>query len=211
MAKPTCQFLPPNFPGYEPYCPYTLDPGPGGQWTEPDMEEAQRLVRRSGTVGTHVTFWYQPSLDERALAKYFVHLLTELRFEADLRSTPDIFAALRDPSRGVQIAPAGSGCRLPLSLEASSRPWWGATCSDPNYGDFCDKDIDRMIEHAVRIPIDDPDSGQAWAEVDHAITDQAPFVSFVNPIRVDLVSKRLGNYQYNPVSRTVLLAQVWVR
>ena len=49
---PTCQTIPPNFPGYEPYCPYTMDPGPEGEgsWTAPDLEEAQRLVDRSGTA-----------------------------------------------------------------------------------------------------------------------------------------------------------------
>jgi hypothetical protein len=46
--------------------------------------------------------------------------------------------------------------------------------------------------------------------VDHAITDQAPFVSLVNLIDFDFVSERLGNYQYNPVWG-LLLAQVWVR
>lgn len=42
--RPTCQQLPPNFPGYEPYCPYTMEPGPGGEgvWAAPsvDIEEA---------------------------------------------------------------------------------------------------------------------------------------------------------------------------
>jgi peptide/nickel transport system substrate-binding protein len=32
----TCQFLPPNFPGYRPYCPYTLDPHDGG-YHGPDL------------------------------------------------------------------------------------------------------------------------------------------------------------------------------
>ena len=59
-ALPTCQQLPPNFPGYEPYCPYTMDPGPEGEgsWTAPDLEEAERLVRRSGTAGMRVRFEY---------------------------------------------------------------------------------------------------------------------------------------------------------
>ena len=26
LAVPTCQVLPPNFPGYKPYCPYTKNP-----------------------------------------------------------------------------------------------------------------------------------------------------------------------------------------
>ena len=55
---PTCQQLPPNFPGYEPFCPYTIDPDPDGLWTAPDLEEAQRLVDSSGTKGMRVTFEY---------------------------------------------------------------------------------------------------------------------------------------------------------
>ena len=55
-ARPACQQIPPNFPGYEPYCPYTMNPGPEGEgsWLAPDMERAQALVRRSGTAGMRV-------------------------------------------------------------------------------------------------------------------------------------------------------------
>ena len=34
-ARPTCQLLPPNFPGYQPYCPFTLQPSRVGVWTTP--------------------------------------------------------------------------------------------------------------------------------------------------------------------------------
>ena len=49
-AVPTCQVLPPNFPGYEPYCPYTKDPG-SGKWTAPGPDQGQaahRPVRDEG-------------------------------------------------------------------------------------------------------------------------------------------------------------------
>lgn len=63
--RPTCQQLPPNFPGYEPYCPYTMEPGPGGEgvWAAPsvDIEEAREIVRRSGTAGMRVVFEYPPT------------------------------------------------------------------------------------------------------------------------------------------------------
>jgi YVTN family beta-propeller protein len=59
-ALPTCQQLPPNFPGYEPYCPYTTDPGSGGSWTAPDTQRAKRLIRRSGTAGMRVVIEYSP-------------------------------------------------------------------------------------------------------------------------------------------------------
>ncbi len=53
----TCQQLPPNFPSYAPYCPYTRDPGPRGSglWSGADVEKARDLVRRSDTTGMQVT------------------------------------------------------------------------------------------------------------------------------------------------------------
>jgi peptide/nickel transport system substrate-binding protein len=225
-ARLTCQILPPNFPGYEPYCPYTTDPGPGGQWTGPDFEQAMRLVQRSGTAGTHVTLWYSPSPvfpAEPAVAKYFVRLMDELGFVADLRSTTDTideqlhlqaarnahFEAILDLSRGIQIADAAW---TPDYFAASNFITPLLMCdSFLNYGSFCDPEIDAMTKHAVRIQTEDPAaSGEAWAEVDHAITDQAPWVPLVNLIDVDFVSKRLQNYQYNP-QWGLLLGQVWVR
>ena len=50
LAVPTCQVLPPNFPGYEPYCPYTKNPG-SGKWTAPDLAKAKQLIDASGTKG----------------------------------------------------------------------------------------------------------------------------------------------------------------
>jgi peptide/nickel transport system substrate-binding protein len=225
VGRLTCQILPPNFPGYEPYCPYTVHPGPGGQWTEPDMDQAQDLVRRSGTAGTHVTFWYSPAFpgSQKAQAEYFVNLLEDLGFVADLRSTAGSidwrhdpgaaytahFGALTDPGRGIQIAPAGWGADYPSASDFTANLLRCDLFPDPNYGGFCDRDIDRMMEDAAQIPTEDPASGQAWTEVDHAITDEAPFVSLVNGVRVDFVSSRLENYQYNPVWG-LLLDQVWV-
>ena len=45
VATPTCQILPPDFPGYAAYCPYTTNPG-DGKWHGPDMAKAQQLVAR---------------------------------------------------------------------------------------------------------------------------------------------------------------------
>jgi YVTN family beta-propeller protein len=222
-ARPTCQILPPNFPGYEPYCPYTVDPGPGGQWTGPDLETARRLVRRSGTAGTHVTYWYSPVLHEsaKAEAEYFVQLLKDLGFVTDMRSTGSTFdghfEAIYDSGRRIQIAWAAWAADYPA---ASNFIATQLTCDsfspeDPfqnsNPAAFCDPEIDAMVERAVQIQTEDPAaSGEAWAEVDRAISDQAPYLPLVNPIGVDFVSERLGNYQYNP-EWGLLLAQVWVR
>src|SRR3954452_24822105 len=50
VATPTCQRLPPDFPGYAAYCPYTTSPG-DGKWHGPDMAKAQQLFSESGTNG----------------------------------------------------------------------------------------------------------------------------------------------------------------
>ena len=55
FAQPTCQILPPNFPGYKPYCPYTLVGAQAGTWRAPDFVMAQRLIARSHTRGMRVT------------------------------------------------------------------------------------------------------------------------------------------------------------
>ncbi|MGH3073678.1 MAG: ABC transporter substrate-binding protein, partial [Gaiellales bacterium] len=56
LAVPTCQVLPPNFPGYVQYCPYTANATSdgAGAWTAPDYTKAKQLVQDSGTAGTKV-------------------------------------------------------------------------------------------------------------------------------------------------------------
>jgi peptide/nickel transport system substrate-binding protein len=49
-----------------------------------------------------------------------------------------------------------------------------------------------------------------WTAIDRAITNQAGWVPTVTPRIVDLVSARVGNYEFNPVW-AFLLDQSWVR
>jgi peptide/nickel transport system substrate-binding protein len=42
------------------------------------------------------------------------------------------------------------------------------------------------------------------------VTDRAPYVALLNPRRVDYVSARVGNYEFNPQVGT-LFDQLWVR
>jgi peptide/nickel transport system substrate-binding protein len=76
---------------------------------------------------------------------------------------------------------------------------------------FCDPSLDRQMSQAVRLQTVDPTAAAArWAQVDHDLTDQAPWVPVFTPTTIDLVSNRVGNYQYNPYS-WILLDQLWVR
>ena len=68
-----------------------------------------------------------------------------------------------------------------------------------------------MIDRAIQVQADDPAaSGALWAEIDRAIVDQAPYLWLVNPITVEFVSERVGNYQFS-LQWGVLLNQLWVR
>ena len=53
-AQPACQVVPPQMPGYRPYCPYTMHPHDNGAWSAPDLATARRLIAASGTKGMRV-------------------------------------------------------------------------------------------------------------------------------------------------------------
>ena len=76
-SEPTCQILPPDFPGYRRYCPYTAHANAKGAWTTPNLAEAKRLVAASGTKGMAVDVWsYAPTASS---GRYIARLLTVLR------------------------------------------------------------------------------------------------------------------------------------
>ena len=49
-----------------------------------------------------------------------------------------------------------------------------------------------------------------WQQVERALLAQAPFVPTYTRSNVDLIAKRVGNFQYNP-QWGVLLSQLWVQ
>jgi YVTN family beta-propeller protein len=212
-ARPACQQFPPNFPGYQTYCPYTKDPGPEGEgpWVAPDLEEAQELVRRSGTAGMRVAFEYDRVVwapKGPPMGKYLTELLGELGYHVSVRPTAQ--SEFYSPGNEFQMALAGWAADYPA---ASSFIVPLHTCGasfTPRSG-FCDARIDAMIDHALEVQATDAAAaGALWAEIDRAIVNQAPFLWLVNPIAIDFVSERVGNYQRS-LQWDALLNQLWVR
>jgi YVTN family beta-propeller protein len=107
LGQVTCQVLPPDFPGYQPYCPYTANPSAKGAWTAPDLKRARQLVESSGTAGKVVTVWIPRWIHFGPDAgRYVVSVLDSLHYKARFR-----FA--KDPlPHGGQAAPAGGLLRL---------------------------------------------------------------------------------------------------
>jgi peptide/nickel transport system substrate-binding protein len=205
LAVPTCQILPPNFPGYQPYCPYTKNPG-SGKWSAPDMQKAQQLIDASGTKGAPVKVNTDTTDTDKAMGLYFVGLLKKLGYKASLQAlSPDIqYAYIQNSKNKVQFAfsdwyqdyPAASDFLNILLGCGSIHP---NSNSSPNIAQFCDKGIQSQMDQAGIKSITDPKGGNAlWAKVDKAVTDQAPWVSMYNPKWIDFVSSRVKGYEWSP-------------
>ncbi len=205
LAVPTCQVLPPNFPGYKPYCPYTKNPG-SGKWTAPDLAKAKQLINASGTKGTAVKVNTDTTDTDKALGLYFVGLLNKLGYKATLQAlSSDIqYPYIQNSKNHVQFAfsdwfqdyPAASDFLNILLGCGSIHP---NSNSSPNIAQFCDKKIQAKMDQAGKTGITDPAAAnKQWAQVDKEVTDQAPWVSMYNPKYIDFLSSRVKGYQFSP-------------
>jgi peptide/nickel transport system substrate-binding protein len=217
LAVPTCQILPPNFPGYQPYCPYTKNPG-SGKWTAPDLTKARQLVAQSGTKGASVKVNTTTNTVDKGLGLYFVGLLNSLGYKATLQAlSPDIqYPYIQNSKNKPQFAfstwyqdyPAASDF-LDILLGCGS--FHPNSNSSPNIAEFCNKGIQAKMENAGKVGITNPDSAnKIWAQVDKETTDQAPWVSMFNPKYIDVLSDRVKGYLFSP-QWYFLLAQASVK
>jgi YVTN family beta-propeller protein len=214
-GRPTCQLLPPNFPGYRPYCPFTVRPSPTGTWRRPDLAAARRLVAASRTKGMAVTVWAcRHVFCGRAVAdsRYLVSLLNRLGYRARLKivPVPRLFGDLSFVRRKVQAAmfTAGPSFWLASDFITLFRCRTGLASIA---GGFCNREIDARIEQALAVQIRDRARANVlWAQIERQIIDAAPIVPILNPNAFDFVSKRVGNFQFNQAVGA-LRDQLWVR
>jgi YVTN family beta-propeller protein len=199
-ARPTCQVLPPSFPGYRRYCPYPHD-----------LAKARRLVGASGTRGAPVVVWSPRSTG--SFTRPVVSALKALGYHAGLRifeddQWRDVFPSRLDQIQAIPFAwvadyPAAADMIAPLF---SCRSGW-----EENPLRFCDAAVERTIERALELDATDARAANdLWAKVDRMIVDRAPAVPLFNPRRTEFVSARVANYQFNPQLGT-LFDQLWVR
>jgi len=208
--RATCQILPPNLPGYAPYCPYTRHPN--GTWA-PNLARAQELVDASGTAGTTVIVWASEAANPVSvpIGGYFRDLLQQLGYHARLEVVGfnRWASALFGQPREAQITfvswtsdyAAASGFVNPVLV------------CDAGYNEtgFCDPAIDRRIVEATRLRATDPAAaGELWVKIEHDLVDEAPWVPLGTRDWVNLVSQRIGNYQSTPLGGPII-DQMWVR
>ena len=217
LAVPTCQILPPNFPGYKPYCPYTKNPG-SGKWTGPDMAKAKQLIAASGTKGASVKVNTDTVETDKALGLYFVGLLNQLGYKATLQALdPAIqYPYCQNSKNQIQFCwsswyqdyPAASDF---LNILLGCGSFIPNSNASPNIAEFCNKPIQAQMDQALQQGITDPTGANTkWQAIDKAVTDQAPWVSLFNPKWIDFLSKRVKGYQFSP-QWYFLLAQASVK
>jgi peptide/nickel transport system substrate-binding protein len=82
--------------------------------------------------------------------------------------------------------------------------------ASPNIAAFCNKTIQAQMTQAEGMEATNP-SGAAkiWTQVDHEVTNQAPWVDMYNPKQIDFLSKNVHGYKWNP-QWYILIDQLWL-
>ncbi len=222
-AAATCQILPPGSTGYEPYCPYTLNPG-GGAWSAPDLVRARKLVAESGTYGQHVVFWTGNKPFQLEVGKLALTTLKSLGYKATLKvlgqnakGKDTYFDAANDSRTRTQAGFYAWGADFP-SAASYLEPLFTckslklASKQNENASLFCDPRVDRAFDRALAGESTSAPSATsaAWSAVDHTITDRAPWAPLVNSRVFVVVSRRVGNVQSSPVWG-LIYDQMWVK
>jgi peptide/nickel transport system substrate-binding protein len=220
LATPTCQILPPDFPGYEPYCPYTVNAG-DGKWHGPDMAKAKQLIAESGTKGQKIAVVCTPDEASKSVCLYFVSLFKQLGYDSSIKvlSAAVEYPYVQDSSNKAQISfsywypdyPSGADF---FDVVVGCHGYHPNSTASANLSEFCDPHVQAMTARAIQTSVTNrAAANQQWAAVDKATTDQAPWISLFLPRHIDFTSSRVGNYIFDPnvLVGGMLLDQVWVK
>jgi YVTN family beta-propeller protein len=211
VAVTTCQLLPPKFPSYSPYCPYTTGPA-DGLYHGPDFAKAQKLVDESGTKGMSVTIRGPLFGAYPAVNAYFKRVLGQLGYKVTLQQMPDTdptWEFLLNPHNHVQVQMNGWIPDFPLASDFYDAV---VACGGVNnLSEYCNRGLDQRAATATVLEATDPGAAlRAWTAIDRTISGEAVVVPIVNPNFTTFVSARVGNYRSNQ-TMGALLSQLWVR
>jgi len=162
-----------------------------------------------------ITVWSWSSVG--AIGPYAVRLLRSLGYRATIKVRGDNYFDTIDGSRNkAQIGFFGWYADYPSAsdffrVNLSCASFLPDNPANGNVSQFCNPYIDRQIENALSKQATNPQAARGlWERVDRQTVDQAPWVPLVNPKIIDVLSRRVSNYQYSPANG-VLIDQLWVR
>jgi peptide/nickel transport system substrate-binding protein len=216
LAVPSCQVLPPDFPGYEPYCPYTKNPGT--TWSAPDLAKAKQLVDQSGTKGASVTVLSSDDEVNKAVGVYLASVLNQIGYKATAKTISGniFFTYVQNTKNKVQINvqqwyqdyPAASDF---LHILFGCETFHPGSDSSINIAGFCNRPINNQMHKALKLEQTSfPAANRLWSKIDREVTDQAPMATLFTPRHIDFVSKRVGNFVFSKEFYW-LVDQSWVQ
>ena len=218
LSIPTCQVLPPHFPGHEDYCPWTRTPF-DGRWHGPDISRARALVRASGTAGATVDF-ISPGNDPiaAAAADALVSALRQIGYRPRVTSgDAQFYRRLADPHGQWNISDGDWTADTPSPGEfldhflscANYHPQDPARTT--NGGGFCNPTFDHLVTQAETLQLTDPAAAQdTWARADRLAVDQAAWTPLVNTASAQLLSRRANHFTLD-ADGLPQIDQLWVR
>jgi peptide/nickel transport system substrate-binding protein len=218
LAVPSCQILPPGFPSYQPYCPYTAGSSTTS-WSAPNLAKAKALVKASGTAGMHVVVNGTTDQVGKELAEQMASDLNAIGYKA----TTQLLAA---------------GVQYPYSQNSNNSSKWNVAWSawyddypaqsdflnvllgcgqihpgsdaSPNIAAYCNKSIQAQISTAESEEATNPSAAAAlWTQIDREDTNAAPWVNMYNPKQIDVLASNAHGYKWNP-QWDILIDQMWL-
>jgi peptide/nickel transport system substrate-binding protein len=218
LAVPTCQILPPNYPAYQPNCPYTAGSN-HTTWTAPDIAKAKSLVQASGTAGDKVVVNGTTDQVGKALVEQMVSDLDAIGYKAtpQLLTSSIQYSFVQNSSNSgkwnvgwsawYQDYPAPSDFLNVLLGCGTIHPNSDAS---PNIAAFCDQAVEKQINQAEPLETTNPTAAnQIWTKVDQMDTAAAPWVDMYNPKQIDLLASNVHGYLWNP-QWYILIDQLWL-
>jgi peptide/nickel transport system substrate-binding protein len=217
LAVPTCQILPPNYPSYTPYCPYTTGSGPA--WAAPDLAKAKALVKASGTAGMKVVVSGTTDQVGKSLVEQMVSDLDAIGYKASpqLLATGIQYTFVQNSvnsakwnvgwSAWYQDYPAQSDF---LNVLLGCKTIHPGSDASPNIAAYCSPSTQAQIDQAESMEATNPSGAAAlWTQIDHADTNAAPWVDMYNPKQIDFLSSNVHGYSWNP-QWYILIDQLWL-
>jgi len=128
---------------------------------------------------------------------YFASVLRALGYRVRLHLVPfgSITASMR---KGFQISTDGDWAADYPDPSSYLPRFLGCGGGNSN-GYFCDPALDRAMQRASQLGLTDPArSAAAWAAINRRLTNAAAWVPTVSDRDVEVTSRRLGNYEFNP-------------
>ena len=182
-APSTCQLLPPNSPGYRPYCPYKFDPA-----------HARKLVHRSPSYGKPVSVLSY--VEGTNSGRYLVELLNSLGFRARFTPVDETGEPTEAPDIVAYswVADYVGASDFILGL----RP---GLITPSDLTDAYAKQSESQYQGT-----------RAWAAADQHLTDDALVIPIGTGSTLGFTSNRVGNYQTAPApGNAPMIDQMWVR